>query len=244
MADLVGRVDHGDRRARELRGALRTGGEVSDLGGTPEQLVARAGQEGVAAGHALQEHESAFEVRQRLAEGQGGLGLAGGVDGRDQGPRAVACGVPVPGHAAGGEGGVARQGGVGLERLGDAAMHAAGLAGQQALGDRLLQQGVPELVAGGVGHGHQHVLLDGGPQRRLEPFPTAVGDGLEECVGDGPADDGAGAQHLPGRGGQGVEPRQQQVTHGGRELGPAAQRQQLFCEEGVPLGAGVDLVEE
>ena len=63
-------------------------------------------------------------------------------------------------------------------------------------------------------------------------------------MGDGPADDGAGAQHLPGRGGQGLEPGQQQVTHGGRELGPAAQRQQLFGEEGVPLGAGVDLVEE
>ena len=184
-------------------------------------------------------------MRQGLAERQRGLGLPGGLDRGHERAGAVAGGVPVPGHPAGGEAGVAGQRGVGLERLGHPAVHPAGLAGQQALGDRLLEQGVPELVAGGVGRRDQDVLLDGRPQRRRRAVsPTTSATASRSAWGmvrpiTAPVRStcrvaGASASSRASS---------RSRTVGGSSPAPV-EREQLLGEERVALGAGVDLVEE
>ena len=90
----------------------------------------------------------------------------------------------------------------------------------------------------------QDVFLDRRPESRVEPWPGDIGDGLEEVVGDGAADHRAGAQHLTGGRGERVQPRQQQVAHGRRELAGPVEGEQLLGEERVALGPGIDLVEE
>ncbi len=150
----------------------------------------------------------------------------------------------MPGQPTGDERPLAGELGIPGQRLGDPPVRPRRFAGEQAGGDRFLQQGVAERQA--VAFGAQDVRGDRRPQRLLEPLAGHVHDRLEQPVGSRAPDHAGGAHHLLGRRRERLQPRHQQVAHGGRQAFVALldERQHLFGEERVALGALVHLVEE
>lgn len=173
-------------------------------------------------------------------------GRHGGVEDGGQGLGRVVRVIPVAGQAGGALiGGYERR--VGLQRFGVPPVEAGALAGQQVVGHGLAHQGVPEAVAVPVGCREQEVGAHGGPQRLDEIVLGEVRHGGEQSVLDG----GAALRDDPGDPlgtlGQALDPDQEQVPEGVGEAGAAAlvrRYGELLDEEGVPVGAFEDLVDQ
>ena len=186
------------------------------------------------------EHQRGLVVAQGLGRA---THPAGGIAGHHRGVErdlSVAGGEGVPGQVGG-----AAEGGVGTQRLDAEPVELQPLGGQQVVGDRLREQGVPELVAA-LPPGLEHVVLDGGAQRGAERDGVDPGHPLEQGVPH-PAADDRGDAHDP-LGGV-VEP----VDAGEQEPGEVAGigtaslpggGGELLGEERVALGALGDPLDE
>ena len=107
-----------------------------------------------------------------------------------------------------------------LEGLGVGRVQPHPLARQQVVVDGLGQQGVPERVAVAA-HRHQHVALDGRPQRHVEGADLAVEDPVEQQVGHPAAGHRRGPDDVPGVVVELVQAHQQQVGQSPRRSRPA-----------------------
>ena len=172
-----------------------------------------------------------------LGRGQDGLGRLGRPHRRGQRADQVVAGQTMVGQLGRGAAGVGGQ----PTGIGGVQPHL--LARQQVAVDRLLEQGMAEGVAPGGGVDHEHPSVDRLAQALLQVGLGQAGDLGEQRVGHPPAGHRRRPQHPLGRLGQPLDPGQQHLGQGPRQLDPGVASpggQQLLGEERVALGAGVD----
>ncbi|MGY2701401.1 hypothetical protein ACVW2K_000985 [Nocardioides sp. HB32] len=221
----------------DLHGALRVTAGREGLGGADHELRQIEVDLGAAA-RVDEELERLLVVVGRLVRAADLAGLVAGLDAR--GERGVQVerepGVPR-------ELGCRPTAGAGLERGGVPLVQADPLAGQQVVVHRLAEEGVPEVVAT-VGR-DQDVHLDGLPHALVELVGTEARDLDEQVVGDLPAGDAGGADHLPRVVVEPVEAHEQHVREVGRHPAPGPGRGagELLDEERVALRAADDVGE-
>ncbi len=242
---ILGLLGESDRALDVRHGPCRLM-ESGDPGEGREQIDAVAAHPGLGVGDVIPEVDRPLVLIDGLRVCVPRLGRGSGRDRRFERTWQVMGRVPVVGQLRG-MGRVAS--GSRLERPGERRVQTRPLARQQVVVDRLLQQGVPERVALGAGGRirDEHLAADalaqgfveGGFVHRCRDGKQRRVDALPGCRGD--------AQELLGRLGEVGDAGKQHVAQGRGQLRPAVVPrgdEQLFGEERVATGAGVDRVEE
>ena len=130
------------------------------------------------------------------------------------------------------------------EGLGAGAVQLEALGGEQVVGDRLGEEGVPELVAA-LPPRLEDVVLDGGPEGGTEGGRVDAGDALEEHVRHPAADDGRDAHHALGVLVELVDPGEEETGEvTGVHAAATGRGGELLGEEGVALRAAGDLLDD
>ncbi len=229
-ARLLGRARVVEPVAQQVDRADRLAGDRRRARGAQGHLVAF----GVVL---VEPRQGPLEVEQRLLRATDGHRRLGRRSARPDRRRQVT-------HRRGMAGELGRGGELGTlgQRGGIRPMEAQALAREQAVGDRLAEQGVAE----GVGRGPprlEDVVLDGRGQRRLEGLVGEVDDPGEEVVADElTALEGDRAQHALRGVVELLDPRAEHAAQAaGQGLAGGGARDELLGEERVALRAPGDL---
>jgi hypothetical protein len=221
----------------QARGPLLLPGGAGRRGRPQRQLdPVDAGDRG-RLGHPLPQRQCPLQVAEGLGRGQDRLGLGGRPHRRGQRADQVMTGQTVVGQLGRGAAGL------GGQQAGVGGVQPHPLAREQVAVDRLLEQRMAERVAPGGGVAGQHPGADRLVQALLQVGLGPPGHAGEQPVGHPAAGHRRHPQHLLGRLGQPLDPGQQHLGQGRRQLdmrvaGPGGQ--QLLGVERVALRAGVD----
>jgi hypothetical protein len=198
-------------------------------------------------GHLWPDLECPLEVPQRL-----GRRVAGGqlrrLDAGHEGSRQVVGRSPVQRERRGDGDVAAGQRRIGRQRLAVSGVDPRPLARERVAVDGVARERMAEDVAALGLVDHQHVVLDGIAERRIEVGILQAGDRGQQPVGHRAAPGRRDAQQLLGGWVQALDAGEQDVAQGQRQLigvRAALHRvEDLLDEERVALGALMDLVHE